>query len=91
MLATTDRIVEQVRATGAGAGVTVLKEGFLLKRSQKGVVRTWDRRFFTLNSLGSLSYQSAKVAPSAALSAVPPAAGGWAPSQHKSRPLRPQA
>lgn len=61
MLRTTDRIAEQVRQTAAGQGVTVLKEGFLLKRAQKGMVRSWDRRFFTLNSLGVLSYQSAKV------------------------------
>ena len=61
MIRTSDKVAADVKATGHGAGVTVLKEGFLLKRSQKGVVRTWDRRFFTLNSQGLLFYQSAKV------------------------------
>ena len=61
MLRTTERIASEVRATAEGQGVGVLKEGFLLKRSQKGMVRSWDRRYFTLNSLGVLHYQSAKV------------------------------
>ncbi|KAK9801861.1 hypothetical protein WJX73_002804 [Symbiochloris irregularis] len=60
MIRTSDRVAADVRSTAEGEGVKVLKEGFLLKRSQKGMVRTWDRRFFTLNSQGLLFYQSAK-------------------------------
>lgn len=61
MLRISNRVAADVRATALGAGIVVLKEGFLLKRAQKGMVRSWNRRFFILNSLGVLYYLSTKV------------------------------
>ena len=51
-----------IRATKESSGevVTVLKQGYLLKRSS-GMRREWKRRFFVLDSLGCLYYYSNKV------------------------------
>ena len=43
-----------------GSIVTVLKQGYLLKRSSN-IRKEWKRRFFVLDSLGMLYYYSNKV------------------------------
>lgn len=43
-----------------GAQVTVLRQGYLLKRGS-GMRREWKRRYFVLDSQGMLYYYSAKV------------------------------
>ena len=52
-----------IRATAAskGAQVTVLRQGYLLKKNSGGLRREWKRRFFVLDSSGMLYYYSAKV------------------------------
>ena len=45
-----------------GSIVTVLKQGYLLKRSSN-IRKEWKRRFFVLDSLGMLYYYSNKVCP----------------------------
>ena len=53
-----------IHATTAskGAEVTVLRQGYLLKRAS-GMRRDWNRRFFVLDSKGMLYYYSEKVRP----------------------------
>ena len=45
-----------------GSVVTILRQGWLLKRSSN-MRREWKRRFFVLDSLGMLYYYSNKVLP----------------------------
>jgi PH domain len=47
-----------IRATAAskGAQVTVLRQGYLLKKNSGGLRREWKRRFFVLDSSGMLYY-----------------------------------
>ena len=51
------RLIQSTMRSG-GSTVTILKQGFLLKRSSKG--RKWDRRYFVLDSSGVLYYYSEK-------------------------------
>ena len=64
MAAVQSEIEGYIRATAASRGqkVTVLKQGYLLKKGT-GLRKEWKRRFFVLDSLGMLYYFSAKVRP----------------------------
>ncbi len=55
-------VERHIRATAASRGgqVTILKQGYLLKKGG-GLRREWKRRFFVLDSSGMLYYYSAKV------------------------------
>ncbi len=56
-------VEQHIRATAASKGsqITVLKQGYLLKKNSGGLRREWKRRFFVLDSSGMLYYYSAKV------------------------------
>ena len=58
-IASIEGYIKQSEDTHGGV-VTVLKQGYLLKRSSN-IRKEWKRRFFVLDSLGMLYYYSNKV------------------------------
>jgi Arf-GAP with coiled-coil, ANK repeat and PH domain-containing protein len=59
MVSEMENLIQATRASG-GTRITVLKQGYLLKKSTN-LRKEWKRRFFVLDSQGMLYYFSNKV------------------------------